>query len=359
MNPSTAFHPITDGQTERMNQEIEKYLRVYVNYRQSDWAEWLALAEFTHNDKASSATSQSPFFTNTGYHPWKGIENRVETRNEDAGDFANKMKKIRDEAAAALEKTQKTMKKYYDAKRRDAPVFKVGDKVWVEGKDIKTDRPTKKFDDLRYGPYEILEKSGATSWKLKLPETDLSHPVYNEKLLTPYVEPPEGRKEKRPPPVIVSGEKEYEVEEILNHRKRGKGYQYRIKWKDYPLNERTWEPARNLTNAKRLLDQYRAEHNFKVLDAETLTEEEKTAWAAKLREKGLMPPKTEGRKEQTESLPVLKQGAWDYLIHRYKPKDESADYPERYLWDPITGRKNIIENFPGYGRYERDTSIEV
>jgi uncharacterized protein YukE len=141
MNLSTAFHPITDDQTEQMNQEIEKYLRIYVNYRQSDWAEWLALAEFTHNDKASSLTSMSPFFVNTGYHPWKGIENEVASHNEAANDFAEKMKKIHDEAAAALEKTQKTMKKYYDACRRDALEFKVGDKVWLEGTNIVTEEP--------------------------------------------------------------------------------------------------------------------------------------------------------------------------------------------------------------------------
>ncbi|KAJ7859067.1 hypothetical protein B0H14DRAFT_3446908 [Mycena olivaceomarginata] len=63
-----------------------------------------------------------------GYHPWKGIENAVESRNEAANNFFEKMKKVRDEATAALEKTQKTMKKYYDEKRRDVPVFKVGNK---------------------------------------------------------------------------------------------------------------------------------------------------------------------------------------------------------------------------------------
>jgi hypothetical protein len=93
MNPSTAFHPITDSQTERMKQEIEKYLRIYVNYRQPDWAEWLALAEFAHNDKASSSTSMSPFYVSTGYHPWKGIENEVASCNEAANDFAEKNEK--------------------------------------------------------------------------------------------------------------------------------------------------------------------------------------------------------------------------------------------------------------------------
>jgi hypothetical protein len=302
MNPSTAFHPITDGQTERMNQEIEKYLRIYVNYRQSDWAEWLALAEFTHNDKASSSTSMSPFFVNTGYHPWKGIENAVESRNEAANDFAEKMKKIRNEAAAALEKTQKTMKKYYDAHRRDAPEFKVGDKVWLEGKDVATDRPTKKLDDRRLGPYEILEKIGASAYKLRLPETDLSHPVFNEALLTPYVEPPAERREERPAPQIVSGNEEYEVEEILKHRKRGRGYQYLVKWKNYPLNERTWEPRRHLTNAGKLLDRYNVEHNIVI-----------------------------------RALPVLPKGHWDYLIKRYKTKEESLEYSTKKLFIPENG----------------------
>ena len=94
MNPSTMHHLITDGQTQRMNQEIKKYLWIYVNYRQTDWAEWLSLAEFAHNDKVSSATKASPFYLNTGYHPWKGIENAVETRNKAAQEFADKMKKI-------------------------------------------------------------------------------------------------------------------------------------------------------------------------------------------------------------------------------------------------------------------------
>jgi hypothetical protein len=187
------------------------------------------LAEFCHNDKASASTKASPFYLNTGYHPWKGIENSVELRNEEAEEFASKMKKIRDEATAALEKAQKNMKKYYDAKHKDAPVFKVGDKVYVEATDIKTDRPTKKFDDKRLGPYEILEKIRASSYKLRLPETDQSHPVFNESKLTLYHAPPEGHGEKRPPPRIIGGEPEYEVEEILKHRKKGRGYQYLIK----------------------------------------------------------------------------------------------------------------------------------
>jgi hypothetical protein len=301
MNLTTAFRPSSDGQTERMNQEIEKYLRVYVNYRQSDWAEWLALAEFTHNDKISSATSMSPFFANTGCHPWKGIENAVESRNEAADDFVTKMKKIRDEATAALEKAPKRMKKYYDEHRREAPVFKVGDMVLLEGKNIETDRPTKKFDDTRLGPYEILEKVGAAAWKLRIPETNQMHPVFNEQLLTPFVEPPEHRKEERPAPKIVSGHDEYAVDEILKHRKRGRGFQYLIKWKNYPLGERTWEPTRHLTHAKKILDKYNKDHNIKI-----------------------------------RVVPILPMGHSDYLIKKFKYREESQQYSTKKLYIPET-----------------------
>ncbi len=68
-NASTAFHPQTDGQTERVNQEIEKYLRIFVNYRQTDWSDWLPLAEFTHNNRIHSATGKSPFVVLYGRNP--------------------------------------------------------------------------------------------------------------------------------------------------------------------------------------------------------------------------------------------------------------------------------------------------
>jgi hypothetical protein len=204
---------------------------------------------------------------------------------------------VHNKAATALEKNQKTMKKYYDARRRDAPEFKVGDKVWLEGKDVTTDRPTKKLDDRRLGPYEILEKVGASAYKLRLPETDLSHPVVNESLLTPYVEPRVGRREERPAPQIVSGYEEYEVEEILKHRKRGRGYQYLVKWKNYPMGEQMWEPRRHLTHAKKLLDRYIVEHSIEI-----------------------------------RPLLVLPKGFWDKTIRRYKTKVETLEYSMKKLF---------------------------
>jgi hypothetical protein len=108
-NPSTAYHPQTDGQTERLNQEIELFLRIYVNYQQNDWAEWLAIATFNYNDKIHASTGQSPFFLNHGYHPRKGIEPGT-VQNLGAKEFVDRSEEARSNARKALEKTSEQMK---------------------------------------------------------------------------------------------------------------------------------------------------------------------------------------------------------------------------------------------------------
>ena len=112
-NPSTAYHPQTDGQTEQINHEVEKYLRIYMNHRQTDWAEWLALAEFTHNSQTTSVTGVSPFLLNYGQQSI--IPNKqVEVRNESASAFVSKMKSHHQAACQALEKTAIIMKKAHN-----------------------------------------------------------------------------------------------------------------------------------------------------------------------------------------------------------------------------------------------------
>ena len=102
---STAYHPETDGQTERINQELEQYLRMYVNHRQNNWAEWLATAEFAFNNKVHTATKMSPFQTNYGREPRMGFDIRKKGRNEKAEEFVKEMKERHEEARIALVKS--------------------------------------------------------------------------------------------------------------------------------------------------------------------------------------------------------------------------------------------------------------
>ena len=83
-NPFIAYHPQTDGQTKRINQEIEQYLRVYVNFRQNNWSEWLSIAEFLYNDKVQISTGHSLFFVNYSCHPFKGFNPCTEVQSESA-----------------------------------------------------------------------------------------------------------------------------------------------------------------------------------------------------------------------------------------------------------------------------------
>ncbi len=110
-NSSTAYHPQTDGQMECKNQDIEEYLHLYVNYRQDDWAEWLSLAQFTHNDKETSATGTSPFFALYGQHPWKGTTARTVFTNDSAKEHTDLLREIHNESQTTLTHTQEQMKR--------------------------------------------------------------------------------------------------------------------------------------------------------------------------------------------------------------------------------------------------------
>ena len=101
---STAYHPQTDGQTERMNQEIEQYLRMFMSQRQEYWPEWIAIPEFSYNNKIHTAMQVTPFFANYGYHPRMGTEPHRYTKVEAEDDFTKRMKHVQEEAQSALNK---------------------------------------------------------------------------------------------------------------------------------------------------------------------------------------------------------------------------------------------------------------
>jgi len=111
-NPLTAYHPQTNGQTEQVNQELEQYLRLYCNYRQNDWAEWLSIAEFSYNNQIHSSTGQSPFLVNLGRHPNTGQDTGKITENfPGTEEFLKTIKEIRNEVEETLKKTNVMMKK--------------------------------------------------------------------------------------------------------------------------------------------------------------------------------------------------------------------------------------------------------
>jgi len=275
----TAFHPQTDRQTERINQELEQYLRMFIDHRQEQWPEWLGTAEFVYNNKAHSSTRMSPFKANYGQDPRMGFEGRKKKKYAGAEKFVEKMKEIQEEAKAVLRKAQEDMRKYADKKRSDADEYKVGDLVMLSTKDLKyqmVGRRTEKLTEGFVGPYRIKEIISSNAVKLELPSIVKIHPVVNISRVRRYVGQVEGQRKEQPAPVIIEGEEEWEVERILNKRKvRGKD-KYLVHWKGFTAESDTWERRENLENAKEAIEEFEKEYQRDMEDVARQEREETT-----------------------------------------------------------------------------------
>jgi len=218
---STAYHPQMDGQTERVNQELEQYLRVFIDHRQEQWPDWLGTAEFVYNNKVHAATKISPFKVNYGQDPRMGFEGRRKGKYKAAEKFIEKMKKIQEEAKAVLGKAQEEMRKFVDRKQGKSKEYRVGDLVLLSTKDLKWQmkgRQLEKLTECFVGPYKIKRIISSNAIELELPKSIKIHSVVNVSKVRLYKPQVEGQKKTLPKPVIIEGEKEFEVEKILNKR---------------------------------------------------------------------------------------------------------------------------------------------
>ena len=253
---STAFHPQTDGQTERQNQTLEQYLRIFCNMEQDNWAQLLPYAEFAYNDAQHSATKQTPFFTNSGYHPTSPIQAKIGQfkpsipgAEELAKDFQGRNQSLKKN----LEIAQKMQKKYYDQKHKPK-TFQVGELVLLDTRNVRTQRPSKKLDYKYDGPFKIKEIINPQAYKLDLPQRLRIHPVFHISLLQSYTPDRFAKYRKNQPLQVVSLDTEnvYEVDHIRDRRRKPDGtWEYLIHWKGYDSEEDQWEPSLNISKQAR------------------------------------------------------------------------------------------------------------
>lgn len=149
--PSTAFHPQTDGQVERINAVLEDYLRHFVSTDQNDWVNWLPMAEFSYNNTPSSSTKFSPFFAVHGYHP--PYNSLVASSGIPAADmFISHLQDIQEDLKNNLSAAKEAQSRFYNKDKRVDIVYSPGDLVWLSRRHIKTRRPNSKLDVRRLGP---------------------------------------------------------------------------------------------------------------------------------------------------------------------------------------------------------------
>jgi hypothetical protein len=257
---STAYHPQTDGETERVNQELEIYFRIFCQNNPSDWKKLLPLAEFAHNQRVHSVTKQSPFFLMMGYEP-RDIPLAFDRSDLPAVEERMRLLlRAREEATAAHELARQKMA---ERSHRGFTPFKKGDLVWLDSKNLKIGYESRKLAPKREGPFPITEVLGPVTYKLELPKQWRIHPVFHAILLTPYHETEaHGKNFTRPPPDLIEGEEEFEVEAILAHKRQGRGYRYLVKWLGYPSSDNQWVNTEQLQGATELLEEYKKRHHL-------------------------------------------------------------------------------------------------
>ena len=275
---STAFHPQTDGQTERQNRTLEETLRAYVNYHQDDWDEKLSAAELSFNTSVHSSTGYSPYYLNYGYHPHFPIDMAVRpmnvSNNQAAADRIANLHQAISEAKSALLRAQQRQSHYANLNRRELE-FSVGDNVLLstEHLSLKDKDRTKKLLSKFIGPFTVKRIVSPVAYELDLPPSMKIHPVFHVSKLKPLKESVTSYPDRdlgiasRPPPELINddGEEEWAVERVLKERmvKRGKTtrIEYLVKWRGYPEWENSWEPAKNLRHAQQAILDYQAERH--------------------------------------------------------------------------------------------------
>jgi len=258
---TTAYHPQSNGQTERANQEVEKHLRLFTNARHDDWVNFLPTAEFVLNSRIHSAHQMAPFEIIYGYRPDFTIPVGPPTKFPALDSRLRALRETRQEAEAALRMEKRTMKEEFEAKKPTPHPFTPGDKVWLSAKDISLTSPSRKLAPRQLGPYEVLERTGDLTYRLALPPFMRQHPVFHMDRLSPYKQNEvHGREPPPPDPIEIDDDLEYEVETIDDSRKYRNQYQYLVKWKGYDAGHNSWEPARNLAHCDELIRAFHRAH---------------------------------------------------------------------------------------------------
>lgn len=163
---STAYHPQTDGQTERTNQEIEAYLRIYCGNHPETWTDHLTDLEFAHNQRTHAATKQTPFNLIMGYEP-RAIP--LVHEGSDVPTASERLKWLNSTRAEALAAHELARQQMAERVMRNFTPFKEGDKVWLEAKNLNTGLPYRKLKPKREGPFKIEKVLSPWTYRLELP----------------------------------------------------------------------------------------------------------------------------------------------------------------------------------------------
>ncbi|GEM08045.1 transposase [Rhodotorula toruloides] len=231
---STAFHPETDGRSERTNKTVIQVLRQYVSRQQKDWVRFLPTSEYTINAAENASTGKTPFELVLGFTPSLSPRLSIPSNVLAVNSLLDKRNMKIKEHGKRLPSRRRMRYKSKHGHGRAAKLF-----------------------PRRDGPFEVVEVCPDTStYRLQLTHDDKSRPVFHITKLKRYnlndVDSFPSREPPRPGPIDVDGEEEFEVEAIVDKKGKGRGLRYLVKWRGYPDMDNGWEPLANVKGTEAL-----------------------------------------------------------------------------------------------------------
>lgn len=266
---STAFHPQTDGQTERMNQTLEQYLRCFVNEEQTNWPALLNTAQFAMNQARNATTGISPAEALLEYNPEFHL--RIEDNSSQTGDKPlvpaakqrlEKLEEVRKRLEKHYQQAVETHQKYYNQKHTPLHL-KTRSLVGLSTKNLRFASKKRKLIPKYIGPFRVLGSVGKQAYRLQLPtKYDRLHNVFPVSLLEPWDTQNEDPTF-LPMPDLDDTDPEWEVEEVVGETTFSGEKHYLVKWEGWPSEYNQWIPEADMDNARESIKKYHKKEKAK------------------------------------------------------------------------------------------------